>query len=808
MRKKLSLLLTLALCAVCTLRVQAGEPESETFIERGRSLFDYGRWSDARHEFLRARDVLAPSDRVAAQTVDFYLAACAVELGSRDAEGALRDFEARYPGSVYANDVRFSLGSLYCAEGDMRRAREAFAKTDYKALSRSRKEQYDIRMGYVEFTDGNYDKAFGYFDRIGPQSEYADHALYYKSYIDYAEGRYGRAKQGFTALQRSDAYRAVVPYYLLQIEFRDGNYRYVVENGDELVRRAVPERRQELERVIAESWFHLGDYNKTIGHLDAFTAAGGELDRDGSYLMGFSLYRTARYPEAAEFLRKACGAEDALTQNASYHLADCYLRAGDKQAAMQAFAMAADDKLDPVIAEDALFNYGKLQYELGGGAFNGAINVLTRYVAQYPDSPRVGEARSLLIAAYYNSNDYDAAYRAIKSFPTQDADIRAALQKITYFRGLEAYSAGDMRAAQRYLAESAAINVSPKYSALNSFWQGEIAFAQGDYTVAAAKYNAYLKRAPRSEDEYAMALYNLGYCDFSRKDMTGARSAFEKFLETYPARDRYRADAYNRLGDIRYSDREFEAAVGDYDRAVALNTPERYYAQYKRAVTLGILGRTEPKLQALRQIVTAGQGDYVDAASYELGRSYIAQERYAEGAGQLERFIADYPSSPRRAQALADLGLAYLNLGGQGKVAEILRHGGRDGPAVVRSQRGHAGYPRDLCLGRQGRRLFRLCRQGGHGERPDSHVARLAVVCRRPETLPGRADRRCRQVAAQLCQELPQGILPERCPLFPERLLPPHGRARRCHRNPHRTGRAGYEPVFGHGARETFGADL
>ena len=183
MRKKLSLLLTLALSAVGTLRVQAGEAESETFIERGRSLFDYGRWSDARHEFLRARDVLAPSDRVAAQTVDFYLAACAVELGSRDAEAALRRFEARYPGSVYANDVRFSLGSYYCAEGDMKRAREAFEKTDYKALGRARKEQYDVRMGYVEFTDGDYDKAVGYFDRIGPQSEYADHALYYKSYI-------------------------------------------------------------------------------------------------------------------------------------------------------------------------------------------------------------------------------------------------------------------------------------------------------------------------------------------------------------------------------------------------------------------------------------------------------------------------------------------------------------------------------------------------------------------------------------------------------------------------------------------------
>lgn len=666
MRKNLNLLLAFAVCALCAPGVQAGTPESAAFIDRGRSLFDFGRWTDARHEFLQARETLSPADREAAQTVDFYLAACAVELGSRDAEAALRRFEARYPGSVYANDVRFSLGSYYCAEGDMKRAREAFEKTDYKALGRARKEQYDVRMGYVEFTDGDYDKAFGYFDRIGPQSEYADHALYYKSYIDYAEGRYGRAKQGFTALQRSDAYRDVVPYYLLQIEFHEGNYRYVVENGGKLVQRAVPERRKELERVIAESWFRLGDFNRTIEHLDAFTAAGGELDRDGSYLMGFSLYRTAHYPEAAEYLRRACGAEDALTQNASYHLADCYLRAGDKRAAMHAFAMAADDRFDATIAEDALFNYGKLQYELGGGAFNGAINVLTRYVERYPSSPRAEEARALLIAAYYNSRDYDAAYRAIKQMPSGDADIRAALQKITYFRALEAYKAGDMRAAQRYLTESAAVNVSPKYTALNAFWQGEIAFAQGDYPVAAAKYNAYLKRAPRTEREYALAWYNLGYCAFDRNDLGQAQASFRKFLAAWSPRDRYRADAYNRLGDAAYSDRRFEEAVGEYDKAIALATPEQQYARYKRAVTLGILGRTDQKQQALRQIAASG-GDYADEASYELGRSYIAQEKYAEGAAQLEKFVAAYPSSPRCTQALSDLGLAYLNLGDKQK---------------------------------------------------------------------------------------------------------------------------------------------
>lgn len=652
--------------ALCTPGARAADSDPETLMRRARDLFGYGRWSDARHELLRAREVIDPSDRFRAQEIDYYLAACAVELGSADAEGALREFEQRYPYSVHTNDVRFSLGSYYCSVGNMAKAREAFERTDYRSLDARRREQYDIRMGYVDFSEGRYREAYDRFSRIGSRSEYADHARYYTAYIDYAEGRYARAKQGFESLRRSDAYGRLVPYYLLQIEFREGNYRYVVEHGEELARQAVPERRAELERVIAESWFRLENFNRTLEHLAAYRASGGEMDRDADYLEGFSLYRTARYGEAAEWLRKACGARDALTQNASYHLADCYLRAGDKEQAMQAFAMAADESFDAAVAEDALFNYAKLQYELGGGAFNGAINLLTRYIDRYPTSPRTPEARTLLIAAYYNSRDYDAAYRAIKSMPSGDAEIRGALQKIAYYRGLEAFKAGDMRAARACFAESQSANVSPKYTALSTFWQGEIAFSEGDYAVAAAKYNAYLKRAPRSEREYALAWYNLGYCAFDRDDWAQAGTSFNRFLSAYAPRDRYRADALNRLGDVAYSDRRFEEAVGEYDRAIALGTPEGEYARYKRAVTLGILGRTDQKQQALRQIESDG-GEYADEASYELGRSYIAQQKYAEGASQLERFVTRYPSSPRVTAAWSDLGLAYLNLGNKQK---------------------------------------------------------------------------------------------------------------------------------------------
>lgn len=64
-------------------------------------------------------------------------------------------------------------------------------------------------------------------------------------------------------------------------------------------------------------------------------------------------------------------------------------------------------------------------------------------------------------------------------------------------------------------------------------------------------------------------------------------------------------------------------------------------------MTLGILGRTDQKQQALRQIAASG-GDYADEASYELGRSYIAQEKYAEGAAQLE---SSWPPIRRRRAA-------------------------------------------------------------------------------------------------------------------------------------------------------------
>lgn len=648
-------------------------PETARHLRRGRELFEFGRWSDARHEFRIARASLGPDDQLPLQEADFYLAACAVELGSEDAAAALLAFENCYPESVYQNDVRFALGSFYCSTGNFTEAKAWLDRVDRTALSASRREQYDFRRGYIAFQEEEYATMNEHLGRIPSNSELADHVLYYQSYVDYVEGRYGRARQGFELLQHTQAYGDVAPFYLLQLAFREGNYRYVAEQGEELAAKATPERQAEIERIVGESWFRLEHYNEAIDHLQASFAAGGEQTRDACYLLGFSLYRTARYDEAVSWLRKACsGVEDPLTQNASYHLADCYLRIGDRPAALQAFGVAAatDGKgegYDPAIAEDALFNYAKLQYEASGDNYAPAIRSLQRYAENYPQSARLNEARALLTAAYYNSRDYDAAYHAIKSIPVEDGETRAALQKIAYFRGLEAWKTGDRRTAKQCLAEAASANASPKYTALAHFWQGEIAFSEGDYATAAAKYDSYLRRAPKEEPEYALALYNLGYCQFSQEQFETSERSFQRFLTLRPQQDLYRSDTYNRLGDIRYARRQFGEAIAQYDRAAAAGDDAKYYAQYRKALTLGLMGRPAEEQAALQRIVAEGKGPYVEAAQFESGHGYVARGDYAQGAAVLESYLRNYPASANRPQALSDLGLAYFNLGDRDK---------------------------------------------------------------------------------------------------------------------------------------------
>lgn len=634
---------------------------------RGEELYRMEKYAEAYDEFVRASKCDVSESTIAREKIDFHRAVSAAKAGRVDAQGLLKEYLRCYAASPGEPEVRFVLGEIYFEQGDYAAAAAEFEQIAPRTLPKEMTDEYNFKIGYANFMQERFQTAMQYMALVGFTSEYFPHAQYLMGYAEYRQGEYVAAKRYFTVIADHPSYKSILPFYLIQIEFNQGNYHYVRENGGAVLRMAAGERLIELNRMIGESWFQTAGWNETVQYLKKYEELGGAMNREESYMIGFSSYMAGDYDVAINYLNRAAGPDDKLSQNASYHLADCYLRAGQKQQAMQSFAIASTAGYDDTISEDALFNYGKLQYELGGGYFNEAINVLNRYLSLYPNSRRGAQVKEYLAAAYYNSKNYDAAYQAIMQVPNPDNNLKAAIQKITYFRALECFNEGDYEAAERLLQQSLANRFNAKYTALAGYWQGELLYEKGDTKRAMEQFKTYIKLSPKNEPENISARYNLGYIYFDTQEWAPAKVSFELFLTDYPAKDSYAADALNRLGDIECSGRSFWRAIELYDQAAAMGTPERYYSGFQRAMMLGMVQRPERKMESLMEIVRKNEGPYVADAMYELGRSYIGQQRYAEATVTLEKFIAAYPSSPRYAAALNELGLAYQNTNNNAK---------------------------------------------------------------------------------------------------------------------------------------------
>lgn len=651
-------LVLLALTLSISLYGQSGKYNS---LQRGVDLYEKQMYNAAQVEFRNA--YTQNPELLNREQLAFYRAMCAAQLSQPNAEQLIDNFSADFPRSIYLDQINMMLADIYYMRGDYKKAADIYSTINILEVTKESRDEYLFKFGHSLFNEQEYDKSYAQLRQVGKNSIYASHVKYHIAYMDYIKGNYNVAKRQFIELADAPSYSSIVPFYLLQIEFLQSNHQYVVDNGTQLLKAVHGDRAKEITRVLAESWFNLDDYSQALDYIVSYQDLGGDMDREEMYILGFCTYRMKNYEKAIIGLQQASGPNDELTQNAAYHLADCFLKMGDKRGAISSFSMASEAKFNKVIAEDALFNYGKLQYELGGGVFNEAINVLQRYIETYPTSVRIEKAREYLVSAYYNSKNYEAAYDAIKLIPNPDNNVRAAMQKITYFRALEFFNNGDDEQAYKLLAKSADNRFNPKYTALASFWMAEILYRKGEYKQAIPKYRAYMRLSPDNELEHIISNYNLAYCYFNLQEWSNVVSSMEKFLSEYPKADSYKADGLNRLGDAYFSGRSYVKASDTYNEAMELATPERFYSQYQKAVMLGLTNKIPAKINALKSIITTGNGDYVDNAMYELGRTYIKQERYKEGANSLERFVQRYPASSDYINAISELGLVYENLG-------------------------------------------------------------------------------------------------------------------------------------------------
>lgn len=663
-------------CVVlCLFYVVASSQKTTAYIDKdllykqGLDLFDKKQFVAAQKNFT---DYLNLNTSIPLLKVDaeYYAAASAIELFHKDGEWRMREFITKHPESNKINGAWFYLGKSSFRKKKYEETIRNFEKVDIYVMSKEDLAELYFKRGYsyIESKDAEKAKA-DLYEIKDVDNKYIYPALYYYSHLSYLEKKYEIALDGFNKLVGNETFGSVVPYYITQIYFVQGKYDKVVKSGPDLLNDSNQvQKKSEINRMIGESYYNLKDYSNALEYLKK-TELGSSLNREGNYAIGYCYYKLNDCNNAITYLEKVVeGVEDSLGQNSHYHLADCYIKTNNRTKAKNSFYSAYSTNFDKKITEDALYSFAKLSYELDFSPFNETVRAFSKYIKEYPDSPRKDEAYKYLINVYSTTKNYERAIKSIESLDSQDPILKGTYEKLVFFRAIEYFNNGDLNNAEAQFKKAMAINADKLYNSLSSYWLGEISYQRKDYSTAIEIWKNFLLQPNNVNlNEFEKTHYNLAYAYFQRKekgDYAAANIEFRKYIMNKSGDDLNKtSDANVRAADCYFMNRDFHQAADYYETAIALNKVDVDYSYYQKALCNGLLKNHKEKINDLKYLEkNYPKSNYLSAATFEMAETYLKDLNSGDDAViYYEKILANYPKSSFVNPSLAGLGLIYYN---------------------------------------------------------------------------------------------------------------------------------------------------
>ncbi|MDR1864205.1 MAG: tetratricopeptide repeat protein [Bacteroidales bacterium] len=640
------------------------DPESQ--YQQALEFFRKEKYAVARQCFA---DVMASTDdrrSFVYSNAQYYTALCAIELNQNDAENLLNRFIKDNPDNPKTPPANFRLARYHYNNKRYRKAIERFEIVSPRELDKDQSDEYYFILGHCYFMEHDNIKARAAFYPIKDgNSKYAASAMYYYSHINYIDKNYETALQGFLTLRDDETFGSIAPYYISQIYFIQEKYEQVVEYAPKLLNEINEKRKDEVMRIIGESYYRLGQFKESIPYLEHYIRSKSPNAED-NYQLGYAYYHSEDYDNAVKYFEKAANSASALGQNALCHLGDCYIKTGDKYKARLAFSSASQKKYDPDAQENAHFNFAVLSYELLISPFNEAIKSFNEYIIKYPYSERVDEAYNYLVSAYTTTRNYRLALESIEKIRVKDDNVKRAYQRVAFFRGLELFNDLQFHDAIELFDLSLEHDRFDKQLAVRCYyWKAEAYYRQQRYAEAYEHYRKFiaLPEAAKTE-EFIQANYGLGYAAFSQKKYAEALTWFTKYVNAMKqASVKTVADAYNRMGDCNFMKPAYWVAIENYDKAIAYNLSVPAYAYFQKGFSYGLLDRHERKIETLTELLEKFPAStYTPDALYEMGKSYVTLGKSQQAINSFNKLIADHPSSSYVSKALLQLGIVYYNM--------------------------------------------------------------------------------------------------------------------------------------------------
>ena len=454
-----------------------------------------------------------------------------------------------------------------------------------------------------------------------------------------------------------------MPFYLSQIFYLQRKYTELLAYAPAVLDSAPPKRADEIEKLIGNAYYELGEYKKALPYLENYIQK-NQGTKEDYYQMGLAYFNNSAYEQSIQAFQKSIGKTDTLSQSAYYYIGEANIKTDNKREAKEAFRSAYKLAIDQEVTEDALFNYAKTAYELSYHPYDDAIIAFEEFINTYPNSPKLNDAYEYLVGVYYTTKNYEEALKSIDRIKSKDIKLLKAKQRLAYYRGVELFNSKDYLEAVAMFQLSLNNNYSPKLKATASYWMAEAFHRIGDYDNADNYFSNFLSSSgARQLEFYEKGYYSMAYTHYERKKYKSAIFWFREYVKNAkPENLGLINDANLRTGDSYFIQKDYRNAIIYYDQSLETGIKDEDYAGLQSAICSGILGDYQLKVKKLEKLIkNQKESIYVDDALFELGKTYLILGKSGEALSFYNQLINDYPASNYLAETHLKIGLIHYN---------------------------------------------------------------------------------------------------------------------------------------------------
>jgi TolA-binding protein len=590
----------------------------------------------------------------------YYIANCAIRTDQDNAEELINRFVADYPASRKQNQAFIDVAYYYFDHREYKAALEWFDKVDESSLKPNELNKYNFEKGYSLFAGKKLKEAKSYFNKVVNSDEYAKQSKYYLGFMAYESDDYVEANKQFDQVSGDEKYAEKLSYYQADMSFKSGNFQKAIDLGIKAMPNSTALEKSELNKIIGESYFNLKQYDKAIPYLLAYKGKQGKWNNTDFYQLGYAYYEQKQYENAILQFNKIIDGKDFIAQNAYYHLGESYLNSGKKQQALNAFKNAAEMNFNLKLQEDASLNYAKLSYEIGN-SYQTVPEVLLGFISKYPTNPNNPELEKLLIDSYISSKNYKEALALLEKNKTPEN--RVAYQKVVFYRGLELFTEGNYFESLSMFEKALKEPKDPAITARAMFWKAESDYNLENFSAALLSYKQFLDLPNAKQTaEFKNINYNIAYANFKLKEYDTAGNYFQSQIESVKDDKTRLNDSYLRLADCRFVTTKYQLALDAYNKVIESKSVDSDYAYFQKTLCYGFLSKNGKKIEELNAFLTLyPKSEYQDDALFELGNTYVAENKTDLAIKTYDKLNSAYKSSSYTSKSILRQGLIYYN---------------------------------------------------------------------------------------------------------------------------------------------------